>query len=106
MADDTNITGGENGADLPEDLRRLLDRASAEDEGADVYVESDEDEDSDDDGELEEDASVADAATTATEATATAETTTAKQQRGKDEGARRDRLPAGPSHMERPLACK
>ena len=54
MADDTNITGGENGADLPEDLRRLLDRASAEDEGADVYVESDEDEDSDDDGELEE----------------------------------------------------
>ena len=53
MADDTNITGGENGADLPEDLRRLLDRASAEDEGADVYVESDEDEDSDD-GELEE----------------------------------------------------
>ena len=54
MADDTNITGGENGADLPEDLRRLLDRASAEDEGADVYVESDEDEDSDDVGELEE----------------------------------------------------
>ncbi|WP_342995146.1 DNA gyrase subunit A [Parolsenella catena] len=54
MADDTNITGGENGADLPEDLRRLLDRASAEDEGADVYVESDEDEDNDDDGELEE----------------------------------------------------
>ena len=54
MADDTNITGGENGADLPEDLRRLLDRASAEDEGGDVYVESDEDEDSDDDGELEE----------------------------------------------------
>ena len=54
MADDTNITGGENGADLPEDLRRLLDRASAEDEGADVYVESEEDEDNDDDGELEE----------------------------------------------------
>ena len=54
MADNTNITGGENGADLPEDLRRLLDRASAEDEGTDVYVESDEDEDSDDDGELEE----------------------------------------------------
>ena len=54
MADDTNITGGENGADLPEDLRRLLDRASAEDEGADVYVESDEDDDGDDDGELEE----------------------------------------------------
>ena len=53
MADDTNITGGENGADLPEDLRKLLDRASAEDEGTDVYVESDEDEDSDD-GELEE----------------------------------------------------
>ena len=54
MADDINITGGENGADLPEDLRRLLGRASAEDEGTDVYVESDEDEDSDDDGELEE----------------------------------------------------
>ena len=54
MADDTNITGGENGADLPEDLRRLLDRASAEDEGTDVYVESDEDDDGDDDGELEE----------------------------------------------------
>ena len=54
MADNTNITGGENGADLPEDLRKLLDRASAEDEGTDVYVESDEDEDSDDDGELEE----------------------------------------------------
>ena len=55
MADDTNITGGENGSELPDDLRRLLDRASAEDEGTDVYVESDDDEDSDeDDGELEE----------------------------------------------------
>ena len=55
MADDNNITGGENaGADLPEDLRRLLDRASAEDEGTDVYVESDDEDDADDDGELEE----------------------------------------------------
>ena len=55
MADDTNITGGENGSELPDDLRRLLDRASAEDEGTDVYVESDDDEDGDeDDGELEE----------------------------------------------------
>ncbi len=54
MADDTNTTGEQNGAELPDDLRRLLDRASAEDEGTDVYVESDDDDDSDDDGELEE----------------------------------------------------
>ncbi len=55
VADDINKNEGEGGSDLPEDLRRLLDRASAEDEGTDVYVESDDDEeDVDDDGELEE----------------------------------------------------
>ncbi len=54
MADDINKNDGENSADLPDDLRRLLDRASAEDEGTDVYVESDDEEDADDDGELEE----------------------------------------------------
>ena len=52
MADDNNINN-EAGADLPDDLKRLLDRASAEDDGADVYVESD-DEAEEDDGELEE----------------------------------------------------
>ena len=40
MADDNN-TNNEAGADLPDDLKRLLDRASAEDDGTDVYVESD-----------------------------------------------------------------
>ncbi len=54
VADDINKNDGENSADLPDDLRRLLDRASAEDEGTDVYVESDDEEDADDDGELEE----------------------------------------------------
>lgn len=58
MADDTNKkndahTGDDDATELPEDLRRLLDRAQADDEGDDVYVESDS-EDSDDDGELEE----------------------------------------------------
>ena len=58
MADDNNThdenqQAGDN-ANLPEDLRRLLDRASAEDEGTDVYVESDDDTEDDDDGELEE----------------------------------------------------
>ena len=52
MADDNN-TNNEAGADLPDDLKRLLDRASAEDDGTDVYVESD-DEAEEDDGELEE----------------------------------------------------
>ena len=52
MADDNNINN-EAGADLPDDLKRLLDRASAEDDGTDVYVESD-DEAEEDDGELEE----------------------------------------------------
>ena len=45
------------GAELPEDLQRLLDRAQASDEGADVYdpdEESEDAEDEDDDGELEE----------------------------------------------------
>lgn len=64
MADDNNThddeqrlgaQGAGDAADLPEDLRRLLDRAQADDEGADVYVESDDDADDDeDDGELEE----------------------------------------------------
>ena len=64
MADDNNThddeqrlgaQGAGDAADLPEDLRRLLDRAQADDEGADVYVESDDDADDDeDDGDLEE----------------------------------------------------
>ena len=53
MADDNN-TNNEAGADLPDDLRRLLDRASAEDDGTDVYVESDDEAEEEDDGELEE----------------------------------------------------
>ena len=53
MADDNN-TNNEAGADLPDDLKRLLDRASAEDDGTDVYVESDDDAEEEDDGELEE----------------------------------------------------
>ena len=55
MADDMNNTP-ETPGDLPEDLRRLLDRAQASDEGEDVYdpdEESDDAED-DDDEELEE----------------------------------------------------
>ena len=53
MADDNNINN-EAGADLPDDLKRLLDRASAEDDGTDVYVESDDEAEEEDDGELEE----------------------------------------------------
>ena len=53
MADDNN-TNNEARADLPDDLKRLLDRASAEDDGTDVYVESDEEAEEEDDGELEE----------------------------------------------------
>ena len=53
MADDNN-TNNEAGADLPDDLKRLLDRASAEDDGTDVYVESDDETEEEDDGELEE----------------------------------------------------
>ena len=44
-----------NNEGLPEDLKRLLARAEADDEGADVYVEDEgEDEEEEDDGELEE----------------------------------------------------
>ncbi len=54
MADDFN-NDGENNESLPEDLRRLLDRAQASDEGEDVYDETEgEDADDEDDGELEE----------------------------------------------------
>jgi len=53
VADDNN-TNNEAGADLPDDLKRLLDRASAEDDGTDVYVESDDEAEEEDDGELEE----------------------------------------------------
>ena len=46
----------ETPGDLPEDLRRLLDRAQASDEGEDVYDPDEESEDAEDedDGELEE----------------------------------------------------
>lgn len=56
MADDKDKEiENESGEALPDDLRRLLDRAQAEEDGSDVYVESDDDEDEDDDdGELEE----------------------------------------------------
>ncbi len=55
MADDIN-NQGENNESLPEDLRRLLDRAQASDEGEDVYDETEgaDDADDEDDGELEE----------------------------------------------------
>lgn len=53
MADDNN-TNNEAGADLPDDLKRLLDRASAEDDGTDVYVEDESEAEEEDDGELEE----------------------------------------------------
>ena len=44
-----------NNEGLPEDLKRLLARAEADDEGADVYVEDEgEDEEEEDEGELEE----------------------------------------------------
>ena len=58
MADDINNNGEDQGNEsLPDDLRRLLDRAQASDEGEDVYDETegaDDAEDDDDDGELEE----------------------------------------------------
>ena len=45
----------ESGEGLSDDLKRLLARAEAADEGTDVYVEGDDDEDEEaDDGELEE----------------------------------------------------
>ena len=58
MADDAHTHGNENqstpggATGLPEDLRRLVDRAQADDTGEDVYEESDVEET--DDGELEE----------------------------------------------------
>ncbi len=57
MADDmNNATGADTGGEgLSEDLKRLLARAEADDEGTDVYVEdAEDDEESEDDGELEE----------------------------------------------------
>ncbi len=57
MADDMNNAPGADtgGEGLSEDLKRLLARAEADDEGTDVYVEdAEDDEESEDDGELEE----------------------------------------------------
>lgn len=55
MAEDNEMRGPEDTEGLPEDLKRLLARAEAADEGADVYVEDEEDaEEEDDDEELEE----------------------------------------------------
>ena len=56
MADENNNNTPSDEAALPEDLRRLLDRAQASDEGEDVYDETEaaDDADDDDDGELEE----------------------------------------------------
>ncbi len=57
MADDINNNGErQENESLPDDLRRLLDRAQASDEGEDVYDETEaaDDADDDDDGELEE----------------------------------------------------
>ena len=57
MADENNNNTPGDEAALPDDLRRLLDRAQASDEGEDVYDETegaDGAEDDDDDGELEE----------------------------------------------------
>lgn len=54
MADDMK-NAPESGEGLSDDLKRLLARAEAADEGTDVYVEGDDDEDEEaDDGELEE----------------------------------------------------
>ena len=56
MADENNNNTPSDEAALPDDLRRLLDRAQASDEGEDVYDETEaaDDADDDDDGELEE----------------------------------------------------
>ena len=56
MADDISNNGeGQENESLPDDLRRLLDRAQASDEGEDVYDETEAADDADDDdGELEE----------------------------------------------------
>ena len=53
MADDMNNTP-ERGEGLSDDLKRLLARAEADDEGTDVYVEDEDAEEEEDDGELEE----------------------------------------------------
>ena len=56
MADENNNNTPSDEAALPDDLRRLLDRAQASDEGEDVYDETEaaDGADDDDDGELEE----------------------------------------------------
>ena len=55
MADENNNNTPGDEAALPDDLRRLLDRAQASDEGEDVYDETEGADDADDDdGELEE----------------------------------------------------
>ena len=56
MADENNNNTPGDEAALPDDLRRLLDRAQASDEGEDVYDETEgaDDADDDDDDELEE----------------------------------------------------
>ena len=56
MADENSNNTPSDEAALPDDLRRLLDRAQASDEGEDVYDETEaaDDADDDDDGELEE----------------------------------------------------
>ena len=55
MADENNNNTPSDEAALPDDLRRLLDRAQASDEGEDVYDETEAADDADDDdGELEE----------------------------------------------------
>jgi len=56
VADENNNNTPSDEAALPDDLRRLLDRAQASDEGEDVYDETEaaDDADDDDDGELEE----------------------------------------------------
>ena len=56
MADDNEMNSNPSGSEgLPEDLRRLLARAEADDEGADVYVEGEADEEEGEgDEELEE----------------------------------------------------
>ena len=59
MADENNNSGTGSDEQLPDDLRRLLDRAQADESGEDVYDpdaedSEGEDEDDEDDGELEE----------------------------------------------------
>ena len=57
MADENNNSGTGADEQLPDDLRRLLDRAQADESGEDVYdpdADGDDAEEEDDDGELEE----------------------------------------------------